>query len=316
MAGICIPIAFFVMYLTINHIWNDFIDYTITGVKTFSNKNSYLLLFHVDDLKIKISAMIVPEQIVIMLIIYIISFFNKKLEEKEWFKNISILLVYSIGILPVIIPIADQGHFMIWATCVLISFVYLVYTLVCKMLGECKIRKILHIFFNAFGILIFAFTIISSMYNIYVYFITPKETGYNHYKYIIVPEYMKNRIDTIGEFIEKKETEGKKVYILDCAAPIYKIPLEIYDKNYDMFNKGNFGSKGEEGIIQDIEQKENAIFLITMYDKNWQNPNEVTDYVVKNYKKIETVSIFETYEKIENKENIGGVDEEDIENSN
>lgn len=39
------------------------------------------------------------------------------------------------------------------------------------------------------------------------------------------------------------------MYILDYSVAIYMIPVDIYNKNYDMFNKGNFGQNGEKRLL-------------------------------------------------------------------
>ena len=66
-----------------------------------------------------------------------------------------------------------------------------------------------------------------------------------------------------------------------------------------MFNRGNFGKDGEEGIIKDIESKENLVLLIKNDENsiNWQHPKSITDYCKENYKKTGTVSIYDIYEK-------------------
>ena len=59
-----------------------------------------------------------------------------------------------------------------------------------------------------------------------------------------------------------KENNDKKIIIADSDACVYDIPMDIYNKNFDMFNKGNFGKDGEKGIINDIENSTNTIYLI------------------------------------------------------
>ena len=38
----------------------------------------------------------------------------------------------------------------------------------------------------------------------------------------------------------------ENIHILDATAALYMIPIDRYNKNYDMFNIGNLGFKGEE----------------------------------------------------------------------
>ena len=59
------------------------------------------------------------------------------------------------------------------------------------------------------------------------------------------------------------------------------IPLNRYNKDYDMFLKGNLGSEGEEGQIEKIKNMENAYILIKNENLslNWQTPKDVINYV-------------------------------------
>ena len=76
------------------------------------------------------------------------------------------------------------------------------------------------------------------------------------------------------------------------------IPLDKYNKDFDMFLKGNLGSASEEGQIEKINNMENAVILIKN-DKmglNWQTPTVVIEYIRNNLEKIGTVSFFDVYE--------------------
>lgn len=64
-----------------------------------------------------------------MLIVYIYLFFKQDLEEKEEFKNLPILLVYSISTILVIYPISDKAHFIIGSMCRNFNnYILLIYT--------------------------------------------------------------------------------------------------------------------------------------------------------------------------------------------
>ena len=105
-------------------------------------------------------------------------------------------------------------------------------------------------------------------------------------------------IEQIKEVEEYIKSQEKDVYILDASAVWYMIPIDRYNKNYDMFNKGNLGSKGEEGQIEALKNTENKIILIKKdgISRNWQNPEEVRKYIKENMKKTGQVRIFDIYE--------------------
>ena len=121
------------------------------------------------------------------------------------------------------------------------------------------------------------------------------QTLMNGYKYITMSEYTKKKIEIVDSFIL---SQNKPVYILDAEAVLYRIPINQYYKDYDMFLKGNLGKDGEKGQIQKLEADDNKIILIRKdtIKRNWQNPEEVRKYVKENYTKVGSISIFDIYE--------------------
>jgi len=117
----------------------------------------------------------------------------------------------------------------------------------------------------------------------------------NHFKYLPMSEDSIDAIKKIDNFILAQD---ENVYILDATAGLYMIPIDKYNKNYDMFLKGNLGSEGEEGQIQELKEKTNEKILIMNknYNRNWQNPEEVRKYIIKNMKKQGQIGIFDIYE--------------------
>ena len=66
------------------------------------------------------------------------------------------------------------------------------------------------------------------------------------------------------------------------------IPIDRYNKNYDMFLKGNLGESSFEKITNDIKNNSETRYLILKdkYKKNWQTPLNIIDYVKENKTKI------------------------------
>lgn len=94
-----------------------------------------------------------------------------------------------------------------------------------------------------------------------------------------------------------KENNDKKIIIADSDACVYDISMDIYNKNFDMFNKGNFGKDGEEGLISNIENSKNTIYLIKKEGENlnWQTPKSVIEYIRKNMKKLGGIEYYDIY---------------------
>ena len=116
-----------------------------------------------------------------------------------------------------------------------------------------------------------------------------------HYQYIIVDEKLEENIEKVDTFILTSKDDVK---ILDASAALYMIPIDKYNKNYDLLLKGNLGKDGEEKIIAEIESSKDVKYLILQdkYHKNWQTPLQVINYVKENKNKTGTIGDFDIYE--------------------
>jgi len=66
------------VYLMIKGAIEEFINYAVLGISTFSNRISYLGLLYDDEIEIRIFSILVPVSIVLMAIILIITKILKK----------------------------------------------------------------------------------------------------------------------------------------------------------------------------------------------------------------------------------------------
>ena len=109
--GVLIPIVLLLIYLSLNNIWKDFLDYTVYSLKTFTNKISYLKLVKGNYGKIiAVLSILVPLTILVM---YFTSVCKKIKTDEQ--KNIFILFCYSVAAFIVVYPISDSIHFLIGA---------------------------------------------------------------------------------------------------------------------------------------------------------------------------------------------------------
>ena len=298
--GICVPIIALAIYLILNDLWADFINYAILGIKTFSNKISYISLFKESNIYIKILTILVPITIFYMFLESVV--LKQKTKED---KNIFILFCYSVGSLIVVFPISDEIHFLIGSLPTLISFVYVLYLWLIKIKNFIEKHIKINIYFKLFIKYFFtAFVILSSTYvlanftykNSKEYIRTANYyTKINHYKYIPTNDKYVNKI---VDFIKSSEIKGKKVYILDATAALYMIPADKCNKDYDMFLKGNLGVNGEDGQIEKLKNlKNNELILILneKYHRNWQTPEKVIKYVKESLTKTGEIGSFDIY---------------------
>lgn len=286
--GVLIPCIILLIYLLATNSMSSFIDYCVLGIGTFKNSISYLRLLRGGDLT-AIWGMIAPLTLVVLLVINIINIKRKVIKTKE--SNL-ILFVYAVAEFTVVYPIADEVHFVIAAfPAILVALYY-----ICKEIQEIKNIKIsifIEHFMNIITISFVGILILQAINDIYLYTQMDKSV-LNHFSNIPISDTLQDRIIEVNNYIRNEE---RKVYILDSEAAVYMIPLDRYNKDYDMFLKGNLGSASEEGQIDKIKNMENTVILVkndTMA-LNWQTPTKVIDYVKTNLEKIGTVSFFDVY---------------------
>ena len=325
--GIINPLVLLLIYLIANNALYDFIDYTILGIKTFSNKIPYSNLTSSKEIIIKLFSILIP--ILILIIgIYLLIKKNKKLFG---------FYFYSIASLIVIFPISDNIHFLIGITPFIILLIYFSYNIINFINNAFKnrflnaidnknnknnkndknninninninsinksnniIRKI-YLFFVTFLQCIIFMVIL-------IYFITSilfikdytidnnKNHNIKHYSLIPISEQLLEKINILDNYII---SEKNNVYILDAEASIYMISLDRYYKDFNFFLKGNIGSKGEDGLIEKIKnlnKGEKILIKNNKYSKNWQTPLTVINYIENNLTKINEINIFDVYE--------------------
>ena len=287
--GVLIPCVIFVIYLLLTNSMSSFIDYCILGIGTFQNKISYLKLLSGKNFMAFV-AVLVPITLITLLIVNLVNMKQGKLQ-----KNVQylILFVFSLAQFIMVYPISDDIHFRIAALPTVMVILYYV----CKNIQELnniKVSIFIEHFMNVITISFIGLLILESINDIYLYASTEKST-LKHFSNIPISSTLQDRIIEVDNFIQN---EKRDVYILDSEAAVYMIPLDKYNKDFDMFLKGNLGKASEEGQIERIKNMKDAVILIKN-DKiplNWQTPKEVITYVKENLEKVGTVSFFDIYE--------------------
>ena len=271
--GVLIPIIVLLLYLIITNSLVSFFDYCILGINTFSNKISYINLLYTTP----IFCILVP--------IYILYFIIWGIKNKD--QTSIVLGVFSLANFVCVYPIADEIHFQIAAFPAVLGILYFIF----KNIQFNFLKPFLLI---GTTLLICGLTLYS-IDKLYQYK-NANKSSLTNFSFIPIDINLQNRINVVDEFIIEQE---KPVYILDATAAIYMIPLNRYNKDYDMFLNGNLGSMGENGQIEKIEDKKNCIFLLRndTTKLNWQTPTNVINYVKTNLTKVGTISIFDIYEK-------------------
>lgn len=292
--GVIIPIFIFVIYLIVSNTLIDFLDYTVYSLKTFSNKISYTnLLKGKYGIILSIFSILVP---ITIMVTYIITICRKIKTENQ--NLLFIFFAYSVASLIVIYPISDGIHFIIGSIPSIIAMFFMIWLLLNKAIQNKKIRFVIKCFLEAFTIMIILIIAIYEGIISFNYLKTcNKYNQLKHFKYIPASYESTKKID---DFILEENRKGKNVYILDATAALYMIPIDKYNKNYDMFLKGNLGADGEEGQIENLKKEnDNTVVLImnNSYSRNWQTPEKVRKYIIDNWTKRGEIEKFDIYEK-------------------
>lgn len=297
--GIICPILIFVIYLLIAGSFKDFMDYCVFGIKTFTNKTSYSYLINSKNIVIQILSICIPIILISSVLMNIVTKFLKK-ENKTFF----LLTIYSLPTFAMVYPIAENFHFLIAAVIPFLLLIYIVSLGINFCIKKIKIfngKYILEFFEIVAAVWIILFTIYVEIVNLDALGEISKYATINNFKYIYASDNIRNSIKEIDNYIDSSE---KNVYILDASAAVYMIPINRYNKNYDMFNIGNFGAGGEESQIESIKN-EDARYLILGddYSRNWQNPEQVRSYIKENLVYIESIGMYDVYENRTSEDN-------------
>ncbi len=298
MLGVLVPIGVFFGYLIINNNLESFLDYVILAIPTFTNSTPYYSMYIDYLFPINIFLILICTIVPISIVINIVKSLKRRGRNKENDLNL-IMFAYAIPTFAIIYPLAEIWHFI---SASYISIIILIYNLN----NYIKKHPIDKITLNKASVIALqritlTITIIVILFNIAIY-IGSDKSDLENLKYIIYPLEKQETLKTTTDYIIEKENEGYQVYILSGSAALYMIPLDRYNKDYDMFNIGNLGSDGESAEIEKIKQANNTIYLI-LEDSGQikqyysQNPMQVREYIVENLIKIDKINTFDVYLK-------------------
>lgn len=289
--GIIIPILIFMIYLIINSAFAEFVNYAIKGISEFTNKISYKSLINWNLLGIL--SILVP-------IVFIYSWIKTIILEKS--KEIYFLMIYGLSTMVICFPISDKIHFLIGAFPIIIIILYEIYNLFYKLriVLEKKeklkiVNKIIEFIIWFFMYIVILFLIFNCIFNFNKYIKSKDDfSTLKHFKYISIDNQLEIEIKNIDKFI----LENKNVIIADTSASLYMIPIDRYNKDFDTFNKGNFGANGEKRLIEQISNSKDVKYLLLSdkFSKNWQMPTEVIEFIKLRKNKIGTIEIYDIYE--------------------
>ena len=141
--GILIPVVILFIYLLVTEAIQEFMNYAVFGIGTFSNRISYLGLLKNNKIEIRVLSILMPISIMLMAIILIITKVLKKKNVK--ILNLLTILMYSFSIIIVMYPISDEIHFLIGSLIAIIGLIYMI-----VLFGKYVYNKIKFFYFMIF----------------------------------------------------------------------------------------------------------------------------------------------------------------------
>lgn len=260
------------------HIQGQFWDYVFGGLASFAQHNRIgisIFLFH-SGLLCTLEALLAAAIAVIGIVRVVRS------RKTDSCKKRLILIWLSFAGSVVIYPITDNTHFVI----ALLPFL-LVGICEMKMVkeGQQKIPMWLPGAIAVGGIGLSVWTISGEN-------IIWSELPY--YKGIRIEQSVEETVWEVMRYLELYQ--GKSVYILDGTAVLYKIPMGLYDKDYDICLAGTWGSRSAEEMAQAL-LREKGIMLLAAdgYGVNWQVPENFLTYIQQNAVCIDHISKYDVY---------------------
>jgi len=317
--GVLVPVTTFFLYLFLTNSILDFFDFCFLGISEFKNYISYMNLLDLGIIKDflsnvdgfynklwifgKVSIFIIIAILALMMFFIIpftVIYLIKKLKfDSVESKNILKLFVFGIASFLLVYPIADYNHFAIGALILIILSIYIVS--INFKIGNEKVIK----YFNKFIIVVFYIVVVLLVIvagrNYYEYIKNEnKNHSLNHYNGVIIDKSRSEKISAVNQFIEQQEMIGKNVYIINADSCFYTIPIDKYEKYFDLLLKGNLGQKGVQKVIDKIEGlSDNSLFLILndSTSLNWQFPKEVIEFIRNNYNNVGSIANYDIYSK-------------------
>ena len=117
----------------------------------------------------------------------------------------------------------------------------------------------------------------------------PNKVKYFEYKYI-----KKDQLDTIDKINRKIKEYGIDNILFIGYSETYMLKIQNNRKieYIDMLNKGNWGYNGNDKVKKYINDNKDKIYFVDVnyYYENTQIMKDVIRYVIKNGKKIDSVS--------------------------
>lgn len=270
-----IPGIVYLLYLFFTGTLSDFYEYAVLGIQTFIHRYSFIDLL----VEAPVFGIIFLVTLSALIAAFIKFVRNPKVISKQQLNA----LILSIAWCSIAYPLCDGHHTL----CIVITVVptFLLYY------PNKKTRK------SENYICLFVASFVSFITIIYM---MPIRESYhfstlNNYEGVLITDTLENPIIETDDYIANKMNEGYCVRIADVSAAAINIPLETYEKNWDMLLVGNLGANTVEDLLK--EDKKTLYLVSPREHDDLQEHRELILYIQNNYHKIDHIGRFDVYEK-------------------
>ena len=271
------PSALYLVYLIVSGTLLEFVDYTIVGIKYFTHKITYI-----DFMFSSLVHFCIGIGFIVICCMTIKNLINTDNEDRK--SQVIRFFIISVAAGIVAYPITDISHILL----AIMPFMICWFLSMKEIKVTIKEGAIIYLFSSVLAVL--ALPIVVKIDD------NKKWSSLKNFEHILVDEEMEQRIVRVCDFIKDKKREGIDVYITNESACVYMIPLDLYNKNFDMLLLGNLGSNTVEDLLN---VDDDSLFLVYKNNEiiNWQCHFELIDYITENYECVGEINNYDIYRK-------------------
>ena len=280
--GVFLPILVFLMYLFVNNIFLDFINYCFGSIFEFGSKN----------LSSESNASVLFVVLFIIIAVILANSYKKR--------TINILYVlFCLASLIIAYPLANSFHLLLALFIPSLVFIASICDTIPYLEGNNpeKYKKVGFIL-SITGVIVL---IASYGYKSYGMFEADMPLFFENEFAVFngnsaIDQETVKKIQKVHNYVEEKRTQGYSVYILSSDAGLYEIPYKEWNIDYDLLLNGNMGYDGTNRVINELSQIQKPLFLKNSLGKcNAQESKEIEEYVTNNYDEVEKIFDFRVF---------------------
>lgn len=272
----CLPGAVFVVSLLCSGSFEGFWDYAVRGVGTFKHRTTYFEYLFSSPLCFLLG--------VVPLLVTIFSLWTICHNRGRVGRSLHLrLLLISLAAAVVAYPICDTVHMLA------ADLPFLVCWFCC--LKDRKITEKEKGICVAVIMVVIGFLAADALSGL----AGCKMCELRHFEGIPISPDMEQMIETVDDYILECGRNGQRVVIANEAAALFVIPIEHFNREFDMLLAGNHGTKSVEELLED----ETAYYLVIRDESAYlrQAHRELVHYIKANCKKIDEMGKFDVYQK-------------------